>query len=261
MIPAQTLDRHVPELRRIQPNGVPLGWKPKMRRHAGYCKPAEWYQSVVERLVTDQSKWVDIGGGHQIFPSNPWLATELSQRCKLLVGVDPSDNLVKNEFVHEKIQSTFEEACLTEEFDLATLHMVAEHVEDPSKFCAALGKAIRPGGHVVILTPYKWSIASIVAALTPEKYHSVAVRSTSPLRVESDVFPTHYRLNTRRQLRNHLAAAGFEEVLFRHIADLSLFQRFRAVLGIQLAAWRLFNRIGLRYPESNLLAVYRRVDR
>lgn len=261
MIPAHTLKGHTPELSRILPNGVSFGWKPKMRRRAGYCKPAEWYQSMVEHIVTDQTKWVDIGGGHQVFPSNPWLARELSKRCKLLVGIDPSDNLAKNEFVHEKIQSTLEEARMTEAFDLATLHMVAEHVEDPSRFCAALEKAVIPGGYVVILTPYKWSLASVVAATTPDKYHSIAVRSTSPLRVESDVFPTHYRLNTRGQLRDHLSAAGFEEVLFRYVADLSLFQRFRAVLWLQLLAWRICKRIGLRYPESNLLAVYRRVDR
>lgn len=252
------LQGHVPELNRIYPDQTQPGWKPMLRRKAGYIKPSEWYQSVVESLVTETTTWVDVGGGHQVFPSNPSLAMKLSQRCKLLVGIDPSENLVRNEFVHQRIQASLEDATLTETFDLATFHMVAEHIEEPAKVCAALSNIVKPGGHVVILTPYKWSLASTVAAIIPNRFHAIAIRSSSTSRVESDVFPTRYRLNTRRDLQKHLSNAGFDEVFFQHVADLSLFQRFRYVLALQLAIWRCCRVLGIRYPESNLLVVYRR---
>src|SRR5512146_175785 len=74
------------------------GWRVRMRRRFGYFSPDEWYEAVVDRLVTPGCRWVDVGGGHSIFPQNVPLSTELAARAGLLVGVDPSENVFANRF-------------------------------------------------------------------------------------------------------------------------------------------------------------------
>jgi SAM-dependent methyltransferase len=128
------------------------GWSPRRRHGFGYFLPADIYEAVVARHSHPGCHWLDVGGGHAIFPENPTLAKELVARCSRVVAVDPSDNVHRNPFVHERVQSFLEDFATDTSFDLATLRMVVEHVERPGAFTAALGRLVRPGGRVVVFT-------------------------------------------------------------------------------------------------------------
>ena len=67
------------------------GWSPRMRHRFGYFNPDDQYEALVERLVGEQTVWLDAGCGRFLFPSNAPLAKELSERCAHLVGVDPDE--------------------------------------------------------------------------------------------------------------------------------------------------------------------------
>ncbi len=241
-------------------NGDPgeHGWRVRMRRRFGYFSPDEWYEAVVDRLVAPGCRWVDVGGGKSIFPQNRGLSRELANRCAVLVGVDPSDNIYANEFVHERVRSTIEAFEAPRSFDLATFRMVAEHVQQPRAVVEALARLLKPGGHAVIYTPNRWSPSALAASLVPDRWHTFFARVLDT-RSEEDVFPTCYRMNTRKDLRVVFERGGFTEASFAYIDNCRNLQRFRIGCFAELTAWRLFRAIDVTYPENDLLGIYRRV--
>jgi SAM-dependent methyltransferase len=232
----------------------------RRRERFHYFSPDDHYEALVRRLVTPDTRWLDVGGGSSPFPRKSALATELAQRCRLLVGVDPSPNTQTNSFVHERVQCPIEEYDSPQRFDLATLRMVAEHITDPPRVVAKLHDLLAPNGLAVVYTVSRWSPLSIAAALTPHRLHH-------PLKhlfwggEEKDTFPVAYRMNTRRTLRRIFEAAGFAERLFLRLDDLALFSQINALNWIELLTWRMLRAVRVGYPESCLLGVYERTGR
>ena len=230
-----------------------------LRRRLGYFLPADVHEALVATLVKDGDRWLDVGGGHSIFPHNETTARALVARCSKVVAVDPSANVLKTAFVHEAVQSTVEDFHPPEAFDLLTTRMVVEHVSDPASFTRALARLLKPGGLVVVFTVGLWSPVTVLSRAMPFKFHH-ALKRRFWEGEEDDTFPTYYRMNTRAALRTHFEAAGFQEDLFVRTDDLSVFSHFRGLGHAELLAWRGLKAVGLPYPERNVLAVYRRKE-
>ncbi|WP_081613716.1 methyltransferase domain-containing protein [Rhodopirellula sallentina] len=237
------------------------GWHPRLRWLYNYFTPDEWYQTLIDNLVTSECVWLDVGGGKSVF-HNPGLETKLSSQCKKLVSLDPSDNIQENDVVHERLQCMIEDLDNKtehhERYSLATLRMVAEHIEEPDEALSTLSKILIPGGHVVLLTPWKYSPNTLVSRIVPDSLHWIFTRLLTPDRLEEDVFPTAYRLNTRHDLRCHFNTAGFDEVGFLMLPDCGLFHRYKFLSRIEIGAGALFRKFRFRYPESNILGVYKK---
>ena len=233
-----------------------LGWGPRARRAAGYFTPDEHYEATVARLVTPGSAWLDVGGGRDVFPSNRPLATELVARCGRLVAVDPDSTVHENSFAHERVQAMIEDYS-GGPFDLATLRMVAEHIERPEQAVAALARLVKPGGNVVVYTVNQWSAISLAAWLTPLWFHHAVKRRLWGTE-EKDTFPVAYKMNTRGKLRSLFRSGGFREESFRYLDDCRTFHQFRLLLYIELGVWQALRSIGWHYPETCLLGVYRK---
>lgn len=230
-------------------------WGPRMRRWFGYSNPDDLYEAHVEKLIRPGSRWLDVGCGRMLFPSNPALARELADRCGRLVGVDPDRTLQENPFVHEKVHLPIEDFRTDEPFDLVTLRMVVEHISDPARAVAAIAGALRPGGRVVVYTVFKYSPVPIVTKAVPHGLHHPIKKFL--WRTESkDTFPVVYRLNTRGALRAHFEAAGCREIRFRYLDDCRSLARFRVTQFLELAAYRALRLFGLHYPEVCLLGIY-----
>ncbi len=235
------------------------GWGPRRRLKFGYYQPADYYEAVVRRCVTDGCAWLDIGGGSSPFPDNPKLAHELSQRAGLMVGVDPSANVLANPFLTECAQCLIEDYETDHRFDILTLRMVAEHVTQPERVVGALKRLTKPHAKVVVFTVNRRSPVTLASRITPFKLHH-PVKKLFWGGEEEDTFPTAYRMNTRRTLKKQFADGGFEERYFTHVDDLSVFGGFKVLNYVELGAWRMFKSVGLRYPENCLLGVYQRTD-
>lgn len=233
------------------------GWRIRMWHRFGYFSSDAWYEAVVDRLVTHDHTWLDVGGGKGIFPHNREQSKALSERCEFLAGVDPSDNILSNPYVHDRAKCNIEEYTSDRRFDLVTLRMVAEHIQNPKAVIDSLTRLMRPGGKVVIYTPYRWSPASVVASLVPFWLHQSATHFLWGSK-EEDVFPTAYRMNTRGSLRTLFQNGGFKEIAFTHL-DCALFQTFRITCFLDLSVWWFLRHLGLRYPETNLLGVYEKL--
>lgn len=236
-------------------DAVATGPAPRRRHRAGYFTPDDHYEALVNKLVSAECAWIDVGGGRDLFPTNPTLARQLADRCALLVGVDPSDNIDENPFVHERVRATIEDFDGGGKFDLATLRMVAEHITAPDQAVAALSRALRPGGRAVIYTINKWAPVSLASWLIPFGLHHPLKRLLWNTE-EKDTFPVAYRMNTRQALQGLFAAHGMCECSFTYLDDCRSFARFAGLNALELSAWRLLRRLGWHYPENCLLGVY-----
>lgn len=234
-----------------------LGWGPAMRQRFAYYNPDDHYEAAVCDLVGAETRWLDVGCGRELFPSNRVLAADLAQRCRHLVGVDPDATLQENPFVHERVQVAFEEYDGGGSFDLVTLRMVAEHVTEPERVVRAMARALAPGGHAVVYTVDAWSPMPLLTRLAPMGVRHVVKRWL--WRTEKkDTFPTAFRMNSRRRLAALLGAAGMREVAFAWLDDCRTFGRFKSLQWCELAGRSLLRKVGCRYPERCLLGIYRR---
>jgi 2-polyprenyl-3-methyl-5-hydroxy-6-metoxy-1,4-benzoquinol methylase len=128
------------------------GWSPRQRHRFRYFLPADVYEALVSRLIVPGCEWLDVGGGHHLFPENPKLSRTLADRASVVVAVDPSENVLRNPYAHERAQCLLEDFRTERLFDVASLRMVAEHVVDPPRLVRALRTLVRPSGVVVIFT-------------------------------------------------------------------------------------------------------------
>lgn len=233
-----------------------LGWGPRMRRRFAYYTPDDVYEAVVDSLVTEGCSWLDVGCGRDLFPSNGPLARELSQRAGLLLGVDPAPTVEENPDLHESVRCGIEDFETDRRFDLITMRMVAEHVERPEQVLAALRRSAAPGAHIVIYTVNRFSPVPLITGIVPFALHH-PVKRVLWRSEKKDTFPTCFRMNTRRRLREQFESTGFAEAGFFYLDDCRTFSRFRPLLFGELSVRWLLQRCGLRYPENCLLGVYR----
>jgi len=234
-----------------------LGWGPRLRRDHDYHTPDDWYEALVAGLVARGMAWLDVGCGRELFPSNHELARSLSSRCARLVGVDPDPTLDENPWVHEKVKLGIDTFDGHEQFDLVTLRMVAEHIEDPVACVRAVANALRPGGLAVVFTVFAYSPMPLLTRLAPMSLRHVVKKWLWGTEAK-DTFPTRFRMNTRGALQRAFGAFGMREEHFERLDDCRTFARFRALLEIELRIRSLFRAVGLPHPEHCLLGIYRK---
>lgn len=233
-----------------------LGWGPKQRLSRGYFTPDDIYEATVSGLITSETLWLDVGCGRELFPDNAGLGYELANRCHRLAGLDPSDNIDQNPYLHDCFKMTLEDFTAPQLFDLITLRMVAEHISNPGDAVEMLSKAVNPGGRVVILTVYRWSPIPMLSSIVPFALHH-KLKKIFWQTEERDTFPTEYRMNTQRQLR-HWLEPEFEEEQFTYLDDCRTLGRWKLLNSAELHVWKLLRSIGLHYPEVCLLGIYRK---
>lgn len=233
------------------------GWSPKLRWDHDYFNPDDHYEALVDSLVTEGIAWMEVGCGRFLFPSNQQLAKKLAARAGRLCGIDPDETIHENPLIHEAIQAPIDEYRGQQDFDLITMRMVAEHIEHPSALAEAAASILKPGGLLVIYTVNKYSPVPLVTSVVPFALHN-PVKSVLWGSQAKDTFPTQFRMNTRKALRKTLEAEGFEESLFMKLDDCRTFSRFRSLATAELKARNLCGRLGLHYPETCLLGIYRK---
>lgn len=228
------------------------------RLHAahGYRSPDLFHEALCLALVTPATDWLDIGGGRSPFPFNPALATQLAATCRHLTALDPGPNLPGNPHAHTRIALPLEAYRPDHPHDLATMRMVAEHIADPAAALSALAAALRPGGLAIVYTVDALAPTVLLNRLLPPGLRRAVMRRFGG--ADSDIFPTPYRLNRRATLRRAMQAHGMEEVFFLRIDDCRASQPWPRLHAIELRLRAALRRLGLPWPESCLLAAYRR---
>jgi 2-polyprenyl-3-methyl-5-hydroxy-6-metoxy-1,4-benzoquinol methylase len=148
---------------------------------------------------------VDIGCG------NGALCRELASRGYEVVGCEPSADGVRlaqtaaPELVFHQIGVDDDPAAVgNESFDVAIATEVIEHVVRPRNLPRFAKQVLRPGGHLIISTPYHGYLKNLVLALT-NKWDS----HLTPLWDGG-----HIKLWSRKTLSQLLNEVGFRVVRF-----------------------------------------------
>ncbi len=106
----------------------------------------------------------------------------------------------------------------SERYNCIVSDYVAEHVEFPAVLLSEANRVLKPGGRFFFRTPNLWHYVSLIAKLTPHSFHlSVSHRLRNMDSDSHDVYPTFYRMNTRRCLHQLAQEAGLDVIKLRMI--------------------------------------------
>jgi SAM-dependent methyltransferase len=235
------------------------GWGPRQRFKFGYFTPDDIYECLISSLVTRETTWLDVGGGRELFPGNANLSGLLSNRCRRLVGVDPSDNIHENPYLHARAQCLIEDYAGDSRFSLITLRMVAEHIQNPESAMRAMRNLLEPGGKLIIYTVDCWAPVSVLSAIVPFWLHH-RIKKLFWGSQQRDTFPVAYKMNRPGALKRLATAFNLEPVSVSVIPDCRIFAAFRVLNWLELCFWRACRAFQLPYPESCILAVFERCN-
>lgn len=126
------------------------------------------------------------------------------------VGADVDDAVLTNPNLDEAhvVEGDGRLPFGNEVFDVIYCSSVLEHLDDPSSTFSEIDRVLKPGGLLLAKTPNRRHYVAMLARITPTRFHQWYNRKRG--RDDHDTFPTRYRCNSRRQLKNVLAHTSLE---------------------------------------------------
>lgn len=183
------------------------------RNHRGSVDSAVALFLFAQALAADAHTIVDVGCGRgaMIDPdTGERRLHDLRGPGRRVIGIDVDPAAAVNPTIDEFREISGDRWPLADAAaDLVLCDWVLEHIQDPAAFIAELDRVLRPGGAFVARTISRNSLLASAARLVPNSGHARLLQRFQPGRAERDVFPTAYRMNTRRALRP-LFDPGFE---------------------------------------------------
>jgi SAM-dependent methyltransferase len=179
------------------------------------------FSGFVNALLRPDMTVVDFGagrGGMLVYTEAPYRTRYQTLRGKAarVIGVDIDPAVNSNLLVDEAIVI---EPGGTIPLADQSVHLVVslstfEHIADPAAVEREFRRIVKPGGWVCAHTPNKYGYVAVGARLIPNALHKRVLRRIQPQRPSIDVFPTLYRLNTRRAVRRVFASPHWRVFMF-----------------------------------------------
>jgi len=119
-------------------------------------------------------------------------------------------------------------------FDLIVSDFVFEHIADPARVSGELRRILKPGGWLCARTPNQYCLISLITRLIHNSRHSRLLRRVQPERQSIDVFPTVFKLNSKRAITTWFPPDAFDNFTYRYEAEPSYFFNNRAVFALML---------------------------
>ena len=119
-------------------------------------------------------------------------------------------------------------------FDLIISDFVFEHIDNPLLVSSELRRILKPGGWICARTPNQYCLISLLAQWVHSAGHSRILRWAQPERHEVDIFPTVYKLNSKRAIATWFPPDTFDNFTYRYEAEPSYFFNNRAVFALML---------------------------
>ena len=173
----------------------------------------------VHALLEENMRVLDFGAGRGAFADSyrdhryKLDLVTLKGRCKEVVGCDIDDSVRLNRLLDTPVVINPDEPLPFDDssFDMVISWAVFEHIEDPTFYAAELGRLLKPGGWLCAWTPNKYAYFAVAARIIPAKLHRhIVSRLLRDPREDRDIFPTYYRMNTKRTLRRLFPSPHFE---------------------------------------------------
>lgn len=227
----------------------PVGWAPFFADDAGSDSSA-LFCSVIHALLPQSSVVVDVGCGRGAMVDTLDGSDPLDFRGpgRRVIGIDIDPTGAENPAIDEFRAITGERWPLEDgSVDVAISDWTLEHVEDPQAFVAELTRVLRPGGAFVARTVNRNSVTALGARMVPNRHHAKVVARLQPGREAQDVFPTAYRMNTRKAIAE-LFDRDFEWSMTSHGGLHHYFQPWPTAQKVVRAAEP-------RFPRANRLTL------
>lgn len=211
------------------------------------------YRDAIRKHLRPGQRLLDAGCGRYLNVSR-----EFSAVAAQVVGIDMESELetsngrtpfgVCGDLNHLPFPSEY--------FDMVISRSVVEHLENPAQVFREFCRVLRPSGKVIIVTPNKYDYVSLIAAVTPYKFHRALVSKIFQVS-EDDVYPTLYRANTLSSIHDALRSAGLVEKELETITHYPAYLMFSPVLfRLGVMYERLTSLRPLRSLRASILCVF-----
>ena len=141
-------------------------------------------------------------------------------------------------------------------FNLVTANMVVEHVADPRSFMKEVHRVLSPDGLFVAHTSNFYYFEYFIAHFLPSSFVS-AVAHALDGRESDDIFPTHYRMNTRSAFQR---LPGFSIQSLDCVTTGPKYTKIPLLNLIEAGFIRMASFRGLGDLRSDWIAVLQRVE-
>ena len=166
----------------------------------------EIWGETIRQYLTHPIHWLDAGCGWRLLGKDlEPLENDLVSLAQTVVGVDLDfPHLRKHVNICRRVCSSLDSLPFTDaSFDLITCNMVVEHLPAPFTTFREMSRVLAPGGTLMVHTPNTRNylvFANILAKkLLPR---SMVLKLVRDNRATDDIYPTYYRANNARVLRN-----------------------------------------------------------
>lgn len=183
-----------------------------------YFKDEDHPYNIYEKLINSALKpdWVllDAGCGREA----PVLRKYTGKVGKL-IGIDceefaspiPGIELVRGDIGNmDSIDSN--------SIDMVISRAVLEHIQNPELVLKEINRVLKLNGNFVFLVPNLYDYSSIISLLVPNKYHPQIVSKVEGRKVD-DVFPTYYKINTKKSVYDIAKLSGFKIDKFEYVGQ------------------------------------------
>jgi ubiquinone/menaquinone biosynthesis C-methylase UbiE len=223
----------------------------------------EYSQNIYERYLArycKDRKWLDLGCGTAILP--PWRRDqekELISCAGSVIGLDyEMDSLKRNRSISSLVRGDISHLPFADgSFDIVTSNMVFEHLKEPDRQLAEIWRILSPGGLLVFHTMNTWGYVAMASRLIPEPVKAPIIYALER-RKECDVFPTHYRINSRKKIECAAQETGFEVERISYLNSDAKFAMFAPLALLELFYLRLLMLRLFRGLRPNLIVVLRK---
>ena len=164
----------------------------------------------------------------------------LKGKCGRLIGADIDPVVIENPALDEALLIEPDGNLPLEDssIDLIVSDATFEHVADPARVAAELGRVLKPGGWLCARTPNRWGYIGLGTNLIPNRWHVALLKYLQPHRKAEDVFPTVYKLNTRRDLKRYFPIDRWDHSVYGHFAEPAYFGTSKLMWGMVMLSYR-----------------------
>lgn len=217
-----------------------------LRINPDYRNRWEIYDSILDKLITSDTVWLDIGCG-----KNEMVA-DFGRKAKIAAGIDVIDDKerVPASFIIADIRNIpFSSGCA----DLITMRMVVEHLKKIPEDFSEIIRLLAPGGKLLVLTTNTLSPVIFLPRLLPFHLKRWIIRKIYGVD-EREVFPTYHRFNNPLKMRTQLKNMELREICLTEQVHLD-----KPLLTALFGFWYCITELrGLKLFKSNILAIFQK---
>jgi SAM-dependent methyltransferase len=198
------------------------------------------FYSRVRAILPAEAKVLDFGAGRgrssEEFSDHAFLLDLIDLRTAgaHVMGCDVDPVVLENPMLDEAtvISADGPLPYPDNEFDLVVSWAVLEHVQEADVWAKELARVVKPGGWICAWTPNKWGMVGVGARIVPNRYHVAVLHKVlkKTARGEEDIFPTVYRMNTRRTLRRLFRPEAFLHATYAFSGPIGYVDRSRLAI-------------------------------